>query len=369
MARVPSPPVVTAVLVTFLVVAPVAIDAAAAVDPDDFDRRLDSGDRFWAGQVVYFDGSEVVTNVDTASVDERTFEVQTVTDEGRVGSFVREFVVDTDGERVLDTAGLEQGRYVVLYDGRPVYVQDGTGYKATPPDGTTVTIENSAWSVTVQSITASWSDDRVFRNDVVNLEIESNRVDFLIEVSAAGLDFDDLESMFDPEDFAPDHDAKADDHVLILAVPRDRADLPVRFRDIENGEYTMVVEVADTTARTTTTIRVGRPPAATATGTPIPEGMPTAAPSTTAAPTASPTRTVALTQSPEPTRSPEPPIPAMPTATASPVASPEPTTQTPPSVTPTESPGQPGFGVGLAVVGLLIAVLAIRRRGGSRADP
>lgn len=313
----------------------------AAVDAQAVDLPLDSGALLWAGQQTSFDGSAVVPDVGNASADERTFRVRTVVGGDRAGTLVREFVVDTDGDRLLDTAGLE-GSYVILYQGQPIYVQDGVGYTSSPPDGTTVSVENSRWEVARQTISAAWADDQVFRNQVVDLVVESNRATFLVTVSADGLGFDDLVTMFDAAAFADDYDARADDDVLVLDLDGETA-LPVTFAEVPNGEYVLRLAVTDSTARTTTRIRVGRPPQPTATATPALEVTATSGPST---PTES-------TPPSERTASPEPTVPT---------ASPEPPRTTRPFGTATTSPGQSGFGVGLTLVGLAFGLLGALRR-------
>ena len=310
---------------------------APAVAPDDYDLAMESGRTHWAGQRLSFDGSDVVPNVGSASEGERTFQLRRVTDAGDVGPLVREFVVDSDGEAVVDTASLD-GAFVVRYDGDPVYVQGGTGYTDSPPDGTTVTVESSAWEVAVQTIAASWSDDRVSRNEDVDLQVESNRGAYLIEVSADGLDFDDLEAMFDPDDFAADYDAQADDDVIVLRAGGD-VDLPVSFADVDDGAYTLSIEVTDADAATTADVRVGRVRTTTT----------TEAPATTTTPPRPTTTTVPPTTAPSPT-----------TTTGAPSATTSAATTAGPGTTAT--PGQPGFGVLAGALALAAVVVLARRR-------
>lgn len=338
----------------YLVLATVllAVSSGSVAGAVDADRPLDSGDLLWAGQSVSFNGSEVVTDIENASVPNRTFEIRKVTG-GEVGSLVREFVIPADGGALLDTAGLE-GRYVIRHQGQVVYVQDGVGYTSSPPDGTDVDVETSDWEVARQTLSASWSEDRVFRNDVVDLEIDSNRAAFQLEVSADGLDFDDLVSMFDADDFADDHDRKADDDILRLDIQAPAA-LSVRFAELDNGRYELVLAVADADARTSTRIQVGRQREPTPTGTPDLAVTPTRTPS----PTTAATPTVSI-PSPSPPTSPA-------TGTSPGVGSPDRSPATTLAESPTASPGQSGFGIALTVVALLVALLARRGRGGSAA--
>lgn len=319
----------------------------AAAGAGDHRFQLESGALYWAGQSATFDGSGIVPDAGNASVAERTFRIRTVTDGDRVGSLVREFVVGTDGERVIDTTGL-QGRYVIRYEEELVYVHDGTGYTSAPPDGRAITVRNSSWEVARQTISATWSADRVFRHQQAELNVFSNRASSLIAVSARGLEFDDLVSMFDARDFADDHDARADDDVLLMDVMGDTT-LTVRFREIPHGDYTLVIEVVDTDARTTATIRVGaRPPS------PVPS-TPTSEPTTAPVPTPTADPSEPPTEVPGPTTR---------TGTDPATSSPTPASPSPPPGTATSTPGQPGFGAGLAGVAVAIYLLVGRRRRG-----
>ena len=317
---------------------PVGMDGptvAPSVDPDAYDLALESGRTHWAGQRLSFDGSAVVPEVGSASTGERTFQVRRVASGDDVGPLVREFVVDADGEAVVDTAGVD-GELLVVYDGDPVYVQGGTGYADSLPDGTAVTVGNSAWDVAVQTLSASWSDDRVTRNEVVDLRIESNRGFFLVAVSADGLDFEDLEAIFDPHFYAIDHDAKADDDVIVLRAGND-VDVPAYFAGIDDGEYTLSIEVVDADVATTADVRVGRiRPTTTA-----------EPPAATTAPPEPTTTTVGLAPSPSPVTTPR-------TATTS-----GPTTAGPGT---TATPGQSGFGALTGTLAVVAGVVLARRR-------
>lgn len=317
---------------------------APAVAPEDHDVALDSARTFWSGQRLYFDGGAVVPDVGNASTGERTFQLRRVTTAGEVGPLVREFAVDAEGEAVLDTTSLE-GEFVLRYAGDPVYVQDGTGHADSPPDGTAVTVENSAWEVAVQTISASWSESRVSRNEIVDLRIESNRVLYLIEVSADGLDFEDLERIFDPHFYALDHDARADEDVIVLRGGL-ADDVPAYFAGIDDGAYTLSIEVADADAATTAEVRVGSGDATATTELPDATATPpatTQAPPEPTPPTTAPETTTPTTTATGPTTS---------TSAATATAGPGATTTT----------GQSGFGAIGGTVGVVAAVLLLLRR-------
>ena len=345
-----------------VIVASVALlpsPGAAAVSADDFDDRLVSGTTYWAGQELYFNCSRVVGNVSTASRSERTFQLRRVTTDNEVGGLVREFVVDTDGETVIDTARLD-GFYLIHYRGDTVYVLDGRGYTDDPPDETSVTVANSRWETAIQELSASWSDDVIYRDDPVDLELRSNRVTYQVELSAEGLDFDELEEMFSSRDFADDHDAEADDDGIILDAS-DETDLRVDFGEVDNGLYTFTIEVRDATATATAEARVGRVDEPDPSPTPTTEPTPTASPRPEPTSTASPTPPGTTIEPPPPTVTASPTVaPTMPPPSPSPTASP---TSSPTATdTPTASPGQPGFGWTVTAIALLGLVSLARRR-------
>ena len=351
--------VITVWAVLLLVLGTLAPTALGAVATGEYDLELDSQATYWAGQRLYFNGSEVVADVADAPRDDRTFQVRRVTTDNDVAGLVTEFVVDTDGEAVIETATLD-GFYIVRYDGETVYVQDGTGYTQNPPDGTAVTVANSRWEVAQQWLEATWSADRIRQSEPIDLELRSNRASYRVEISADGLDFDELEAMFDPADFADDHDAEADDDIIILDAGTETA-LEVDFSDVDDGRYRFLIEVADSTASATVQARVGQVPQET----PRPTAEP---PAPTPTATATPTPIVTPTLTRTPTALPETPtaFPTMTTAaeTATPTATQSPVVTTPqPPATGTETPGQPGFGLGVGLLALFaIVLLALRRR-------
>jgi hypothetical protein len=219
-----------------LVVAPstIAVSGSAAVDDGtttlqvadttvaytDLDGRL-----FWQGQRLVVSGLEP---------GER-YELRRIT-----GSDASAFAVargsDADGTLALSTDSLD-GRYFVRGPG--------------------ITDERTqVFEVADQELRARWSSRSVGVGRSADLELFSNRGQYTVAVSAAGLAFEDLERLFDERDFAADHDARERDDEILLAVANDEP-LPARFSDIDPDTYTFRAEVVDTNVTATAIVSVG----------------------------------------------------------------------------------------------------------------
>ncbi len=218
---------------------------------------LVSDTRYWRGMTLRFDGSEVVENISSATPENRTFQLWEVDDAGETVDVVSSFTVDHSGIHELETDTLA-GRYVIQYDGEPVYVVDGIGYLSETPSGETVTVEASTWRIDRQQLSASWIDPHVYEAQTATLEVSSNRDRYVIAVSGDGLTFDDLTSLFANEDYAATADAHRDDDELLL-----RGGSASTFRIngsvLEPDGYTFEFDVIDTTASTTARLTVKRP--------------------------------------------------------------------------------------------------------------
>jgi hypothetical protein len=129
------------------------------------------------------------------------------------------------------------------YEG-DLIIMDGTGFD----NGTT-------FEIAVQSLTANWSEDSVTQNDEEDLELESGRSDYIVEVSADSLDADDLEEIFQGADeFIASNEE--DDSVYVRGGTD--TEITSAFSDsIDSGNYEFDVEVSDTTASDSASIEVG----------------------------------------------------------------------------------------------------------------
>lgn len=183
-------------------------------------------ERIWRGQEVQITGLEAYAQYDlrrTTGPDSSTF--------------VRELTTDGDGAVLVDTRHLQTDEYF-LRGGD--YDRDGTLFE-----------------VSDQRLTASWSEPDVNVDESAALELDANRNDFQVEVSADGLGFKTLERIFDDEDFAFDYDTHREDDVIVLDAG-DGAELQATFSGVSEGTYDFDVNVPDSTASDTATIRIGQ---------------------------------------------------------------------------------------------------------------
>jgi len=226
-------------ILSFVAMGAGSVAAAPSSQPD---ASLQSGSIVWQGQQVNL---TVPNNV--ASGD--TFELRRYdSSNDRTGSFVREFAVDDDRAYLLDSERLS-GEYVIVPAGeRGTVVQfDSTGTAT----GTVDAADADPFEVVVQRLRITWeTDDITTSDDEVEVEIDSNRARYNMNVTAEGLDFDDLETMFrstpdhtDASDPVTDrspfagHDTYADDDVLVVRGYGDGT-LLADFRHIDPGTYT-----------------------------------------------------------------------------------------------------------------------------------
>ncbi|MDS0295369.1 BGTF surface domain-containing protein [Halogeometricum luteum] len=187
------------------------------------------GDVNFQGEVVHINTSTLGDDVTLREVDER--------EDGDItqSSFISQLNPTDDGIVEIDTNDLE-GDYVVAGDGG-------------------VNGENAIeFEVAVQSLTANWSEDSVNQDDEEDLELESGRSDYLVEVGADGLDADDLEDIFgEASQFVGVND---EDDTVYLESDTD-TDITANFSDdIDAGDYNFDVEVTDTTASDSASIEV-----------------------------------------------------------------------------------------------------------------
>jgi hypothetical protein len=138
--------VVTVALVTLVVAG-----SGTAVEPTaDYDAKLDSGRTVWQGQTLSFDGSLVVAeaaddSLQAVTLAERNFSVHPLRDDGTLGQAVATVTLDSDGVAVVRTAELA-GRYVLVYDGNAVAVDDGHASLRNAVAGANLSAH--AWTVT-----------------------------------------------------------------------------------------------------------------------------------------------------------------------------------------------------------------------------
>lgn len=232
-----------------------------AVERDGADATLQSGGLYWSGQEIAVAVPESVTDADTVEIRQYSSEYR------RAGSLVREFDLGIDRSIEIPTTGLN-GKYLLVPAGTRSQAfqvsSDGVATNLVDP-------RDTLFEVAEQSLRIEWGQDQITTgddgDDDVGLDIRSNRARYNLKVSADGLDYDDLESLFrsggaannpDPytnrQPFAIDgvvHDGYADDDELVIRGLRDDS-LIADFTQIDAGRYNLTFEVTDTgvTSRT-----------------------------------------------------------------------------------------------------------------------
>lgn len=210
------------------------------------DADLRSGGTFWQGRQLA---------VDASNLDVESLAVWRVTDDGRLNQQVATAAIE-DGTAVVDTSTLE-GRYVLRASESPVYVQDGTAYTGTAPDGTGVTREASTFQVARQTLATNWSDPTVYPEQGTTLTIESNRQRSVVAVSADGLSFQNLTTLLPERVYAADYDARRNDSTLLIEIGRETR-FYVNPSPLSTGTPGITLDVVDTTAETTATLTVNQ---------------------------------------------------------------------------------------------------------------
>lgn len=181
--------------------------------------------QFWQGQTLSVTGLQ----------PESRYELRRATG-GNGSDFTYARGTDGDGRLHLDIDELD-GRYFLRGPG--------------------ITDDRAAvFEVDEQTLRASWSRRSVRLGQSSELELDSNRNEYTVAVSAGGLQFEELERIFEERDFAPNHDARADDDELLLSVRTDDP-LSARFSNVDSGTYSFTAEVVDTNVTATATVSVG----------------------------------------------------------------------------------------------------------------
>lgn len=222
---------------------------------------LESGSSYWAGTTLRFDGSEVVENVAEASASNRTFQIWQVDSWGNTESVLSSFTVQPNGSAKITTGALRK-RVVIQYDGKPVYVSNGVGYTESPPDGTDVNVETSAFTINQQSLSASWHDSEIYEGQVTHLDLTSNREQYVVAVSVTmggtPLSFQNLTRLFDPETYAADYDAQREENQLLLDATA-TTEYRVNASWLPDGSARFQFDVVDSTGFDETTLWIGTP--------------------------------------------------------------------------------------------------------------
>lgn len=223
-----------------------ALDATA-VSSESADSNLSSMGRFWLGNDLFFNNGTLQNGgLGSGTYHLRRFDRTNDT----VGDFVREFTVDSNGSTVIPTATLAAESYVVTTEtGTPIEVVDGVANRtvSSPTD--------AGFSLTEHILSVS-TDATYLTNEsgdsTTQLTFDSNRVDYNITITAAGLTQNQLLAMFDR---ARQHDSG----VLIRSESSSKS-VDLNVSTIPAGNYTLNFTVTDSTATSTASVTVGVPP-------------------------------------------------------------------------------------------------------------
>ncbi|WP_237076837.1 DUF7827 domain-containing protein [Natrialba magadii] len=220
--------------------------AVAATNHDDLDEQgaddyLDSASTFWEGQhlLVHYDDDDYA--------DDDEFELRDV-DDNSAGSLVDQFSLD-DGAYVIDTEGLD-GNYVIEDDdGNIANINDGELTDSESSD-----VDNNDFEIAQQDFDAEFESDEVAdSNSDFEVEFDSIRNQYDVNVSSDDLDEDDLDELLD--EIGLSNEVDDENEVATLKDVSDGA-YSLNFTDIDAGEYEFNFDVTDTAAESSATVNV-----------------------------------------------------------------------------------------------------------------
>ncbi|OYR75673.1 beta strand repeat-containing protein [Halorubrum ezzemoulense] len=210
------------------------------------------GDAYWVGQEVVVDtglsaGSSVIIE-----------EIDTRNNGGEPTSTSRARTVDvgTGGVIAIDTDRLRgEGDYVLKQGGGSYLAADGdftNSLSQTSPDAT------AEFELLTQDLTAEFAEDEATNDEKIDVDVESLRGSFNLEVSGElsgdTLSESELENVFDDAGATGLGDGD-DDTVLITGVEDGEA-FTANFTDVDGGDYDFDFSVEDTTAEDSDSINV-----------------------------------------------------------------------------------------------------------------
>ncbi|MFO7925244.1 BGTF surface domain-containing protein [Natronomonas sp.] len=203
------------------------LDSDADTAGDDASDAIEN-ELVWQGQTVAVNDLEINTDVILRE------------DQGDDGTrTVEELSTDDSGVVEIDTADLESGDYFL--DGA------GAGMEA-----------GNSFEIASQSLSTDFDEDSVQSDEVADLEFNSNRGTYTLNVSADGdLDDGELEQLFADAGYTVT-DVEADnDQVQIEKVNDGTVDANFsNVDDLDTGEYEFTFESVDTNAEDTASINV-----------------------------------------------------------------------------------------------------------------
>ncbi|WP_256545670.1 BGTF surface domain-containing protein [Halobellus inordinatus] len=228
------------------------------------DAQLNSGSTYWQGQesAVFITGTSTTVAGVTIEDDDQIQirEYDTSGDDPQIGSLEDEFSLE-NGYADINTDDLD-GEYVVTPASDSTIALEITngeitdGFAENNLAGNTV-----AWEVTTQDLSIDFDEDSVNNGETDStseLDLNTNRGSSDIEVTADGLDDQELLDIFSASAFnaqpLPSYDDDSDDTIVLKNIGDVTED--TEFEDIEAGEYEFTFEVTDTTASDSGTVEV-----------------------------------------------------------------------------------------------------------------
>ncbi|ADJ16300.1 Chromosome segregation ATPase-like protein [Halalkalicoccus jeotgali B3] len=196
------------------------------IDGADDTREIVLGE-YGVDQGTAFQGSDV-----TATVAEGDT-VELRSGDADENSFVSQFNND-DGTVTIDTSDLE-GDYVLRVNDED--------------------IESTEFEVAEQTLDAQWSSDSVVRGDSADLELDSNRQGYDIELTSEELDATEIQSLFG-DDVTVSTDEDGNDVAQVEDISSSES-LTANFADdADVGNVSITASATDTTAEDNATISV-----------------------------------------------------------------------------------------------------------------
>ncbi|SFR94560.1 surface glycoprotein, partial [Halomicrobium zhouii] len=227
----------------------VALPGSAAANHNDFtdsdaDDHLNYGERYW-GETVLISGSA-----------DATYELWKV-NSNDPDEFEKTLVINDEGYTTFSTDGLD-GTYTIKADGA---TDSESGVAVS--NGQIGSGSSGTFSVTTQTFDASFEDADVTDEDEdVELTIDTNRGTHAVNVTADGLDGEELRNIFTNYETSDGitrngdfSDYNVDGDTLTLNSVNS-GDYRTNFSGVNTGEYTFNFEVTDTEASSSASINV-----------------------------------------------------------------------------------------------------------------
>ena len=214
---------------------------AQTSDPTDVDFIVDGQTNpniVYEGQTVRAVDIQADTEYVLRSVDEYDG------DEISSSTFEAEYETDSNGNLTIDTGGLDPGDYFL---------------RGPDLDET----RDNTFELAVQELSIDWEASTYDTGEEeAELNVESRRNNYNLNISADGLDYDELEALFggnsnnDPVNNVSQDAASDDDEIIVRGFRDDSLIADFSNADIDPGEYEFTAEVTDTDAEDTASVTI-----------------------------------------------------------------------------------------------------------------